>query len=55
MNNRACAVTTSGIIFLLKLKDAVLKLGKTCTITGATGDVRQMFKIAKVENLLMKP
>ncbi len=49
------SVDTSGIIFLLKLRGALVRRGKRFTFTGITGDVKQMIKVTQVESLLMGP
>jgi N-acetylglucosaminyldiphosphoundecaprenol N-acetyl-beta-D-mannosaminyltransferase len=42
---------TSGIIFLLLIRAAVIESGKTCSISGMGGDVKQMMKMTKVLDL----
>jgi N-acetylglucosaminyldiphosphoundecaprenol N-acetyl-beta-D-mannosaminyltransferase len=53
--SRCTSVDTSGIIFLLKVRSALVRRGKRFTFTGITGDVKQMVKVAQVESLLMSP
>lgn len=46
------SINNSGVIFILKLKDALQKRGNKCSITGARGDVDRMFAITKVRSFL---
>jgi anti-anti-sigma regulatory factor len=59
VNNESCvidlkglgSINTSGITFLLMLRQAVVNQGRTCTITGETGEVAQMLKITGARSL----